>query len=182
MFITPKFGLLSPAFPLGLRPPWPMMTADGSTMGLKLGSRCFFFSSILFVTCVSTHHVLPDHPAMFLESHPCPPDIQVTLLSGTHQLLLDTIMTLSYGRSSRAWNRIHTEDQTLNIQATLGKEFPIDCHTQAQVISLTTAIRSWQSLDPILSILRTSVFLNDSTPSHYTIRTVPRCPLNTRFN
>ncbi|TKC46424.1 hypothetical protein EI555_015610, partial [Monodon monoceros] len=43
---------------------------------------------------------------------------QIPLLSGAHQRL-DTTMTSSYTRSSRSWNRIHTEDQILNIQATL---------------------------------------------------------------
>ena len=145
--ITPKCGLPSPAFSLRLRPPWPV-----TTVGLKLGSRCLFFSSFFSVTHVSTHLVLPAHPAMFLEPHPCPPDIQVTLLSGTHWLLLDTTMASSWARSSRARNRIHTEDKSLNIPATLGKEFPTDCHTQAHIISLTIATRSQQSLDPTLSI------------------------------
>lgn len=152
MFITPKFGLPSPAFSLGLRPPWPVITADGSTMDLKLGSRCLFFSSFLSVTRVSTHHVLPDHPAMFLEPHSHPPDIRVTLLSGTQRLLLDTTMASSWASCSRARNRVHTEDQTLNTQATLGKKLPTDCQAHTHVTSLTTAIRSWQSLDPTLSI------------------------------
>ena len=152
MFITPKFELPRPAFSLGLRTPWPVITADGSTMGLKLGSRHLLFSIFLSVTRVSTHHVPPDHPAMLLEPHSRPPDIQVTLLSETRRLLLDTTMASSWARCSRARNRVHTEDQTLNTQATLGKEFPTDCQAHTRVTSLTTAIRSWQSLDLPLSI------------------------------
>ena len=174
VLITPKCGLPSPAFSLRLRPPRPVTTDDGSTVGLKPGSRCLFFSSFFSVTHASTHLVLPDHPAMFLEPHPCPPDIQVTLLSGTHRLLLDTTMASSWARSSRARNRIHTEDQTLNIQATLGKEFPTDCHTDAHIISLTIATRSRrQSLDPTLSI-----FTQISAPEWQHSFTIynPGCP------
>lgn len=116
-------------------------------------SKGIFFSSSLSVTlCNCSPHPARFIPRCFWNPSPVLQTSQIPLLSGAHQRL-DTTMTSSYTRSSRSWNRIHTEDQILNIQATLGKEFPTDCHTHARRVSLTSVIRSWQSPDLTLSVL-----------------------------
>lgn len=109
MLIIPKFEPHSPHFSLGFRHTRLVITADRVQQRPHLFKLASSLALPFLESHVYTHHILPDFPPR-VSGIPSPFSLYPRSLHlGAQQLVLDTTVTSSYTRSSRAQSQMSME-------------------------------------------------------------------------
>lgn len=123
MLMIPKSELHSPNFSLGFRQTRLVITAHSVHPRPHLFKLASSLALPFLESHVHTHHILPD---LCPHVSGLPPPFSLYLRSlylGAQQLVLDTTVTSSYTRSSRAQSQISMEDQIMSTHVTWVTKF-----------------------------------------------------------